>query len=391
MSRGDESTERSLRDLRAPDEAEASRRAWGAVADAFDERAPVRRRRRVLPVTAVATAVLVGSAALTPPGRAIAQWARKVVTPSRSATPDPVALGVAGRLLVSRSDGLAILRPDGSGRSLGVYSEGTWSPHCKYVAATVGRTISAIDPETAEVRWTRTQPGVVSSPRWAPSGFRVAYLTRHRELWVVRGDGVSNRPLVIPVADVSPAWRPGGAANVIAYATTRRQVETVDVDSGRRLARISVQRSIRSLHWTYDGRDLVIADDAGVLAVAVDTGRRVRVRRLAGPPAALSISPTRREAALLASTSSRPIVIPIDRPERLRALESTIGVTDLHFTPDGTQVLLASAAGDSWQKASAGGRLVSPRFEAVSTRPVTGGGVEPSFPRVRGWCADARP
>ena len=391
MSRGEERTERRLRGVRAPDEDDASRRAWPAVADAFETRDVSRRRRRTLPAAAVVAVLLLGVGSLSPPGRAIAQWARRVVNPVHTPRPQPVVLGIPGRMIVSHSGGISMLRPDGSGRALGTFSDGAWSPHCRFVAATGGRTIAAIDPDTAEVRWTRTRPGVVSDPRWAPSGFRVAYLANHKELRVVRGDGVNDRRLIAAVADVAPAWRPGSDVNVLAYATRRGVVQVIDVDTGEALARVDVGRPVRSLNWTAGGRDLVVTDEAGVLAVALRTGRRTRIRQLRAAPVALSVSPIRREIAVLPATSSRPTLIAINTPGRVRALAHRAPISDLRFAPDGRRVLLASASSDSWEVVSVEHTGAAPRFESVSTRPITGSTADPAFPIVRDWCADSRP
>ena len=390
MSPGPDPVER-LRAARAPDEADAKHRSWGAVADAFDEREPGARPRRLVPAIAIGAAVVAASLAISPPGRAIAQWARRAVSSSASAPPRPVVLATPGRVIVVRSGALSMLRPDGSGRSLGPYSDASWSPHCRYVAATAGRTIVAVDPETAEVRWTLPRPGVVSDPRWAPSGFRVAYLANHRELRIVRGDGVDDRQLVARVADVAPAWRPGSGANVVAYVRSHGPIEIVDVDTGRSAGRFQFTHAVRSLHWTSDGRDIVVVDTAGVVIVNAQSGSRKRLHQLTAAPIAVSVSPAGRSIAVLTAATARPLLIPIDTPTRSRYLPEHSRLNDLRFSPDGSRILLVSSAGDSWELVSVRGVARAPKFEAVSARSVVGSVVDPAFPSVRGWCSDSRP
>lgn len=390
MTDGNLPAQERLRGVRAPDEAEAGRRSWDAVADAFGERAAAAPRRRSGPVVAVVVAVLVGASAFTPPGKAIAQWARRAVVPAGPAQKEPVVLGTPGAMLISRDGGLSVLRPDGSGRSLGPYDDGAWSPHCRYVVATRGRTVSAIEPDTGEVRWVIARPDVVTSARWAPSGFRVAYLAGHRELRVARGNHIDDHRVALGVGDVAPAWRPDVRRNVVAYVTQQRRIVVTDVDTGARLGAFALGQAPRELHWTPDGRDLVVLDRAGLLVISSSSGDRRRALRLRGTVAGFSMSPVRREFAV-APAAGAPILGSLDYPGRIVRIRSVGPASDVRFSPNGRQVLAMSAVDDSWQVVGVNQPSDERSLKEISKRPVTGGSDSASFPVVRDWCAGSRP
>jgi hypothetical protein len=243
-----------------PDEADAGRRSWAVVRAAFAERERVPRRpRRLRLVVALALLAILVAAAVSPPGRAVGDWVRERVAGQEAAEPALFRLPAAGRLLVVSGQGPWVVQPDGSKRLLGSYEDASFSPRGLFVVATSGRRVVALTPE-GEPRWSVTRPEPVAGARWAPSGFRVAYL-EGSTVRVVAGDGTGDRLLAESAAPVAPAWRPGtegSEENVLAYADARGRVRIVDADSGEELVRLPPAEGIRALLWTADGLPVVV-------------------------------------------------------------------------------------------------------------------------------------
>src|SRR6185437_7031143 len=109
------------------------------------------------------------------------------------AEPALTRLPGGGDLLVQSPHGPWLVHADGSRRLLGDYDQATWSPRGLFVAAAGGRQLTAVEPH-GDPHWSISSPARISSPRWAPSGYRVAYLSG-RSLRVVAGDGTGDRLL----------------------------------------------------------------------------------------------------------------------------------------------------------------------------------------------------
>jgi hypothetical protein len=245
--------------FRAPDETAAQARTWNVVAAAFAEREPVRRqrRRRAPLVAAVAIAVLTG-VAFSPPGHAVITSVRKAIGIAH-AQRALYSLPAPGRVLA----GPWIVAADGSTRHLGAYDETSWSPFGRFVVATRGDELYALQPD-GTVRWKLGRP-VVRDARWGgtPTDTRIAYLSGQR-LRVVAGDGTGDRevgPLLS--ADVAPAWRPGGAPFVLAYADVRGRVWAFEPDTHRLLFRVRAPH-VTKLAWSRDGGRLLVLTRTGV-------------------------------------------------------------------------------------------------------------------------------
>jgi hypothetical protein len=245
-----------------PDELEAQRRAWRVVGAAHSTREPVPRRRRPLRpalALAVVTVVAVSAAALSPPGRSVGGWIRDRVAGEPDARPALVRLPAPGMLLVAAERGPWIVRRDGSKRFLGDYDDASFSPQGRFVVATAGRRLVALEPD-GDPRWALARPGPVADARWSPSpGFRVAY-REGGTLRVVAGDGSPDRLLARSVAPVAPAWLPRAGRTVLAYARADGVVRVVDVDSGDELMRTPRVRQLREILWTPDGLLGVLTD-----------------------------------------------------------------------------------------------------------------------------------
>ena len=197
----------ALLSVAPPDEIGAQRRAWRVVRTSFGEREPtpwpIRHRR---PIGAVAIGVALLAAAVSPPGRAVIDEVREAVGTEKvvgvpQAKPALFSLPAEGRVLVSAPSGAWIVSADGSRRKLGDYDEATWSPRGLFVGVSKRHQLAAVTPK-GDVRWTLSRPRVHDAS-WAPSGFRVAYLSGSN-LRLVAGDGTGDRRVDAALA-VAPA------------------------------------------------------------------------------------------------------------------------------------------------------------------------------------------
>jgi hypothetical protein len=266
-----------------PGEHEARGRTWAVVTAAFSERQPVERSRAMLrPALAVAVAVALLAAVLSPPGRAVLDEIREVVGIER-AQPALFSLPAPGRLLVASDAGVWVVQEDGSKRLLGPYREASWSPFGRFVVAASQNELAALEPD-GDVRWTLARAGV-RSPRWAgtETDTRIAYVDRSG-LRVVAGDGTEDR-LVVPRFRGSFAWRRGGGDDfVLAYAERAGRVTHFDVAANKILA--------RSIPGRVEGGRGALLRQRAVASEVVTEGRVVF--RTAGQLEGLTRSPDRR-------------------------------------------------------------------------------------------------
>ncbi len=234
--RGDRDLEARLRELRAPDEAEAEKRSLDVVRAAYADHVPLHPSRgtRRLGVAAGCAAVAL-AIGLSPAGAKVGDLVSDVFSNSPgepNAKPELRSLPAAGDLLVNSGAGPWIVRDDGSKRLLGSFDEASWSPHGLYVIAAKDRILSALTTD-GDVRWTFPTPGVARDPRWAGSSTdtRIAYRSGH-DLRVIAGDGnpATDRLIARDVAPVAPAWRPDRF--VLAYVTAAGGVRAVDAETG---------------------------------------------------------------------------------------------------------------------------------------------------------------
>ena len=323
---------------------------------------------------AVAVAVALLAAVLSPPGRAFVDRVRRAVG-IEGAKPALFSLPAPGRLLVSSDAGVWIAQPDGSRRLLGPYEEGSWSPLGRYVVATRANELVTLDAE-GHVRWTLARPDV-RFPRWSGSATdtRIAYLSGGR-LRVVAGDGTNDAAVgdALPV-DVAPAWRTGPGF-VLAYADARPAVEALllakggklweQLAAGCRCDRSSSRATAPGCSRCSTGRVRILDADRGT--------------PLAGAPApdvaAVAYRPGREDFAELhlSKLGSRVTL-------GGRMLFSFGGeLRGLTWSPDGRWLLVGLPASDQWVFLRADGT----RIVAVSN--VSEQFHSRSFPRVEGWC-----
>jgi hypothetical protein len=391
-----------LQDVTPPDAAAARARARAVVLAAHAEHAGSRApraargaRRALAPVAATLVLALgAGALAATPPGDSVRGWVRDLVagstTPPRPA-PSLDRLPAPGRLLVTGPGGAWIVAADGSRRRLGPYTQATWSPHGLFVGAVRGRQLVAVDPGGV-VRWTLAAPLRVRDPRWAPSGFRVAYRAG-ASLRVVAGDGSGDRLIARHVAPVAPAWRPAGARNELTYVDGAGALVCVDVDTGRRLSRtrpVGLGGRPRTLEWSASGRRLLVMGPGAAQTLTPAGAVAGRSRAPAGATLiAAALAPDARRVALVSAARSGHRTVLIVTPDTgSRTLFATGGggVDSVAWSPDGRILLVPWAGTDQWLFLGTGGGTrttavahVAVQFDIASDHPR-------GAPTIDGWC-----
>lgn len=393
-------SERALRNLLLahplPEEHLAEERTWETVRAAYAAREPVPRERRfrwrlLAALAVVGAAVAIG---VSPAGSAISDWVRdrlgreRIVEVAPRERPALLRVPSGGSLLVTARTGAWVVAPDGSRRRLGTYTGATWSPHGRFVAAWRGRQLAALEPtRTGAVRWTISAPQPVLAARWAPSGFRVAYLSGS-SLRVVAGDGTGDRELAAEAGRVAPAWRPG-AEHVLAYVDAEGRLVVVDADSGTVQWRAPRQPRVLRLAWADDGRRLLVAEDQHVKVFA--NGRLLTDVAVPRAEATVTDAAVRPGGAGLvyatyARRTGQGTVFAYDGRASLSRFSGPGRFRGLAVSPDGSLVLVPWPEADEWVFVPLDGGV---RPEAVGevARTFDPGGPAASFPAVAGWVA----
>ena len=373
---------RRLPDRPAPGEAEATERAWRVVEAGYSarpagtvRRLPGLRLALVAAVIAVALAVV-----LTPAGARVGNWIEDRL--ASDDTPAFAALPEGAQVLAANGDDAWVVDSDGALQWLGPFSQVGWSPRGLYVIGVRGRRLAAVTP-TGDLRWTLQRPRALHDPVWSPGdGYRVAYLER-RDLRVVAGNGTGDHLVRHGAASMPPAWRPWTPRRdyVLTYARVGGLIETVNVDTGRRLWVRRAGAPPIGLAWTPDGSRLVALSARG-LSVYDRNGRRVLTRRLPGGRA-LALHPSGKRAAVTAARrgGTRLLVVPLAKAGRPRQLFSGPGrVQGIAWSPTGRRLLADWRDSDQWLMFGPGGQVgaLSGVSDELGARAV--------FPRVAGWC-----
>ncbi|MFL6012163.1 MAG: hypothetical protein ACJ74A_00115 [Gaiellaceae bacterium] len=311
----------------APGEREAGERSWAVVRRAYEERLPAPRSRDWRPVLALAAALVILAAALSPPGRAVWSSLRDAV----SSEDRLVALPSRGRILVNTRDGVWVVSRDGSKRFLSGYTDAAWSPHGLYVAAARANQLVALEPN-GNVHWKLARRGQIRAPRWSYEGFRIAYFAGGA-LRVVNGDGSGDRLLTRDARQGITAWEPG--THALAYVNRAGAIAVTNVDDNRTVT-VRTRLSPRRLEWTR-GRRLVAV---GPRTVGIFGRRGPQLRRVVTrePIAAAAVSP---DGKRLAIASGGDVTIDGSRVFRGR-VESVV------WSPDGRWLLVDWAGADEW-------------------------------------------
>jgi Tol biopolymer transport system component len=381
-----------MRDHPVPDEHGAEERSWRVVRAAYEGRQPATHRPRRLRVALAPAPIALLALALVASGSAIGALVHELVSPGeKHARPALVSLPSGGRLLVNSASGPWVVAANGSKRLLGSYSDAAWSPHGLFVVATQGRQLVAVQP-SGRVRWTLARPSPVSDPRWSPSGYRIAYLTGptgRPGLRVVAGDGTGDRPFARSVAPSPPAWQPGGALHVLAYADRAGSVRVAAVDKRVTIWRSNPGEPPRELVWSADGRRL-LAVGATSVRIFDDRGRLLDTVRMTARAATFARAGHQFALVRAGRRGGQSEVVVLDA-ERRRARERVLfagagAFSDLSWSPDGRWVLIGWPSADQWLfiRSERTQRVVAVSNVARQFSPGSSSGA--GFPRVSGWC-----
>jgi hypothetical protein len=389
-----------LERIRIPDAEEHERQARLLIEAAFDERSGGSGERRRHPGwIAAAVLSLIGATviALTPAGAEVRQWIKDTVADvgEPNAKPALTRLPAPGSLLVSAGRSTWIVSEAGERSRLGRFDDVGWSPHGLYVATGEGRSLSA-RTAAGEVRWEIGADAAVSDPVWSPNeGFRVAYRSGD-QLRVVWGDGV-NDSAIGPSAAVTPAWKPRtGKRNVLAYADPVGRVRIVDADTGELLGESASPVMPIGLEWNRDGSQLLVLHRNSIRILDPE-GNEIRGTKLS----------RRREAVSGSFLPGLDTIVLLLRSERSggrssivladhvgdefskRAIFTGSGrLTGLAVAPNGRRILVGWPRADQWLFIPT---MRTNRIEAVGNiRRQFSAGRNGPFPRVDGWCCQAR-
>ena len=378
-----------LRDADVPEAHDAEERGWRVVRAAFESAPAPRRRHRPRLRLAVVAAAL-AAAALAVPATGADDWIRDLVRPGRDdARPSLISLPGGGRLLVTSEKGAWVVQPDGSKRLVGAYGEAAWSPQGRFVVATEGRQLVALEPG-GRVRWTLSRPDPVRRPRWSPSGFRIAYLTGPApSLRMVAGDGTGDRPVSTGVADAAPSWKPG-AGNVLSYADANGSVTTVAADERRVAWRSPPAQAPHELAWSPDGERLIAVGGRAV-RVFDARGRLLRTIATGGAAGSAAFQPRGHRFALVrrfADGHSEVVLLDAERrarpPQRVFVGRGELG--ELAWSPDRHWLLIGWPSADQWLfvRSSDATRILAVSDLRRQFSP--GATLSPEAPRIADWC-----
>jgi hypothetical protein len=332
---------RRLREAPAPGEEAAFCRAH-PLAMAMVQAVPPRRRRRRAAARALvplAAALIAAGLLLTAAGADVRSWISDKVTPPR---PQPVraeTLPGGGRILTAGRGGLFIRTSHGPRRIFGDVGEAAWSPHGLFVAATRGIELIAVSP-TGERRWSLHRDAPIRHPRWAPTGYQVAYLSGG-SIHLVDGDG-SDDVLLGAAGGAAPAWRPARGHSQVTYADGRRVVLRDSIDR-RLLFATRVARRPLALSWSADGRLLLVVERDRVQLL----DRFGAVVRTALAPAGTrnvtgSFARTGRAWTLVREQGRVSRLMLVDGAESVKVLQLAGRVSGITYSPRGDWLALGA-------------------------------------------------
>jgi Tol biopolymer transport system component len=324
---------RRLRATTAPGEDEAFRRARELAMAAVRTTPPRRmRRRRVRALAPLAAALLVAGVLLSPAGADVRSWISDAVTSSH---PEPVraqTLPGGGRLLTAGRDGLFVRSAHGPRRIFGDVGEAAWSPRGLFVIATRGIELIAVSPQGAR-RWSLHHDAPIRHPRWAPSGYQIAYLSGGA-VYLVDGDGSDDAPL--GAADgAAPAWRPVRGGSQLAY-THGRTVVLSDAIDRRILFRVRVARRPLALSWSADGQRLLVVERDRIQLLD-QSGANLRTSR--APHGTRNVTgtfaPRGRDWTLVRAQGDSSRLLLVSGQDTLKVLELAGAVDGITYSPSG--------------------------------------------------------
>ena len=331
---------------------DAERRAWEVVKRAYEERTPARAARRPGRRLVLALVVVLGAlaaAVLSPPGRAVFHRVREAVG-IQQAEPALFSLPAPGRLLVVSAEhgGVWLVHDNGLKRRLGAYDDAQWSPHGRFVIATRGDELIALDVDHG-VRWSLARRGPVW-PRWEGTRIdtRIAYMTP-KGLRVVAGDGTGDHLLDRYAGDVPAAWEPARLHTVAYFAGGA--IVLREADTRRLVWRAPIRVTPSALEWSSDGRYLAVTAQHRVIVFDAGGHLRRTVSSLGSELIDVAFRPRTHRLAVSVRLPRRSEVriVDIDHAGRARLLFAGPGVFgDIAWSPDGGTLLVAWPTADQW-------------------------------------------
>ncbi len=305
------------------------------------------------------------------------------------------------RLLYFNNSAIKTIRSDGTGERTVVRADdnslgwqhltgANWGPDATRLTYTTTRCISLLcEPKVGELHTVRADgtgdtvvvalpETTLGTPRWSPSGDRIAFITSHwapcwgcpavSNLWVVNSDG-SGLVSLGPGGD--PVWSPGGQRLAFGYAGGVMVMDFTHSAPPRRVS--PVGRFSGSPKWSPDGRYLAFVAGAGVWVVRGDgTGAR-QLDATGYSSSGLSWSPDSKRL-VIASGDGR-VVITHRWPGPARELPIKAGRTyAVAWHPSGASIayLYDGPAGPSI-------RSISPDGSSAKTLTATGGWTSPDI------------
>lgn len=380
------SARQALESVRAPGEAGAQERAWATVRAAYRERpAPVaaRPRRRLAAVPLVA--VLLAAVVFSPAGATVTRIINRALSVPHIARVPGLTLPAPGRLLVSNAHGTWIVSGHGSVRSVGPWSQASWSPRGLYVAVASASAVAAVSPN-GTVAW-RQPARRVSDPSWyVPSGYRVAYRSG-AQLREIAGDGRADHLLATRVAPIAPAWRPGHDFQV-AYVTSSGAVVVRGGDTGALVWHTGPHpgRPL-ALSWSPLGTRLVLVTSVGAWLYLPGASPPLSLRLpVRAPVVAAAASPDgRRLAVLRGGTTPQLQLADLTAPTRgPRTLLSGLAVAEPTWSPDSAWLVLSWPGEDQWLFVRTDGRSRIVAESRVADKLGAAGRTAPLH--LDGWC-----
>jgi Tol biopolymer transport system component len=322
--------------------------------------------------------------ALSPAGATVGRWIKHALGIPHAA-PGLFSLPAHGRVLVSGQGGTWTVAADGSARRLGSWRQASWSPHGLYVVAVGANRLEAVDPRGMP-RWSLTRPAVSGARWYPPTGFRIAYFSRH-DLRVVAGDGTGDHLLTSGAAPVAPAWRPGHPYE-LSYEDAAGRLVLRDADTGAVSWTAVPPAGVQDLAWSADGTRLVVLTRSR--ALLYNAAGRLIATIASSPDAPIldgALSPDGRSLALVRGGSDNDVVLAnlASRRPPLRRILSGSGLRQLGWSPDGRWLLVSWPPADQWVFVRVAGK---PRIVAVSriARQFAAGSPAGGSPHIEGWC-----
>jgi Tol biopolymer transport system component len=263
---------------------------------------------------------------------------------------------------------------------LGQYAQASLSPHGLFVAVTRRHELLAIDPQ-GNVRWSLARLRRITLPRWAPDGYRIAYLDGP-SLRIVAGDGTGDRSFVDAVAHVAPAWRPSIAnEHVLAFSAANGELELYAIDGNALYAHHRLPAVPLQLLWSSDGARLV-ALSKHEISVFDHNGRPLGSIRIGRRALAAAFAPhSHRLTVILSGARSDAVSYDLDRPGHppREVFSGTGRFSALTWSPNGRWLLIAWPTANQWL------------FVAHDGRATAVAGIAAQFqgnqvPAPVGWC-----